>query len=391
MRLCGATWSGVLQYDGDLIKLGALHNLRDFEGAEALRQSFPSKPSASGATDRAVSSRATCYIRDVREVADYAHQDLVQSINYRSVLSVPMLREGDAIGAITVVGAEPNHFTDRQVALLRTFADQAVIAIENVDCSMKCRSAPRICRIAGQQTATSEVLKVISSSPGNLKSVFQAMLDNATQICGAGFGTLFRIENDEMEPVAHHNVPVMLVKHLTDRGRIKPRPGSDHGTSCEVERRGPVVDLLQDSDAPGNPAVQFAGARTYLGVPMLKEGELVGAIVIYRLEVRPFTGKQIELVQNFAAQAVIAIENTRLLNELRERTEDLSESLSSRPLIKRCALLVHPLVIWSRCSGSCCRTPHGSAQPKLEISIAGRTMACGSWRRTTPHLPLSSF
>jgi two-component system, NtrC family, sensor kinase len=132
LRLCGAAWSAVMQFNGETIELVAINNLSDFGGAEVLRLSFPRRPSRTGATDRAISTKATIYIPDVLEVADYDHPDLVQNVRHRSVLSVPMLRDGQSVGAITVVSGEPNAFTERQMALLGTFADQAVIAIENV-------------------------------------------------------------------------------------------------------------------------------------------------------------------------------------------------------------------------------------------------------------------
>jgi two-component system, NtrC family, sensor kinase len=336
LRLCGATWSAVLQFDGEWIDLAAVHNLSEFQGAEALRRSFPRKPSRTGATDRAVSTKATCYIPDVLQVADYEHQDLTRSIKHRSVLSVPMLRDGQALGAITVVSGKPNAFTERQMALLRTFADQAVIAIENVRLFESEQARTRdLSEALEQQTATSEVLKVIASSSGELQQVFDAMLANATRLCGASYGAMWLRDGDGFRNTALHGpLPPKYVEQISG---ILVRPSPDGVLTHIVRTRQPVhVPDLRGSRGYLNrdilpvAAVEVGGVRTIVSVPMFKGDEVIGAITIYRKEVRPFTEKQIELVENFAAQAVIAIENARLLNELRQRTDDLSESLEQQ-------------------------------------------------------------
>jgi GAF domain-containing protein len=229
------------------------------------------------------------------------------------------------VGAIVIYRQEVRPFTDKQIELVSTFADQAVIAIENARLLNELRQrTDDLSEALEQQTATSEVLGVISGSPGELKPVFETMLENATRICGAPFGNLFLREGDAFRAAAVHAPPTTVewyrresVINLAD---IPHTPLARVAGSKEVQH---ILDLREDlAYLEHNPRivalVESAGVRTILGVPMLKEDELIGAIFTYRQEVRPFTDKQIELVKNFAAQAVIAIENTRLLNELRE-------------------------------------------------------------------------
>ena len=262
---------------------------------------------------------------------------LVEAAGARTHVLIPMLKEGELIGGIAVYRQEVLPFTDRQIDLLRNFAAQAVIAIENT------RLLNELRELLEQQTATSEVLKVISSSPGDLDPVFETMLANAVRICGAKFGNLFLCEADGLRAVAFHDAPQAYVEERRRNPVRHPTPATVLGRAMASRQPVQVPDIQTyepDSiDAgPGTTGVklaQLAGARTVLAVPMVKESELVGALTIYRQEVLPFTDKQVELVQNFAAQAVIAIENTRLLSELRESLQQQTATADVLKVISR--------------------------------------------------------
>jgi signal transduction histidine kinase len=242
----------------------------------------------------------------------------------RTLVGVPMLKDAELIGVIVIYRQEVRPFTEKQIALVENFAAQAVIAIENARLLSELRES------LAQQTATSDVLRVISSSPGDLKPVFESILDNATRICQAEFGTIYRYDSTLFHMEASHGEPTELLEFRKQRGAFRPPAGQPLDRMLQTNA---VVHSMDDAAEPVvSPAAQFGGARSHLAVPMFKEDALIGAITIYRTEVRPFTDKQIELVKSFAAQAVIAIENTRLLSELRESLEQqtaTSEVLSS--------------------------------------------------------------
>jgi GAF domain-containing protein len=254
----------------------------------------------------------------------------------RSTVAVPMLKNGELVGAFAIYRQEVRPFTDKQIELVTNFAAQAVIAIENTRLFNELRQRTNdLSESLEQQTATSEVLKVISSSPGELEPVFQAMLANATRICKAKFGTLALCEGDALRAVALHGGREDYADQRRRNPVFRPAPNVPVMRAVRTKQVQHVADMLTeqayiDRDKAIVTMVETGGARTFLAVPMLKEDEAVGVIILYRQEVRPFTDRQIELVRNFAAQAVIAIENTRLLNELRQRTTDLTESLEQQ-------------------------------------------------------------
>ena len=251
--------------------------------------------------------------------------------------------DNELIGAITINRQEVCPFTDKQIDLLKNFAAQAVIAIENTRLLNELRQRTNdLTEALEQQTATSEVLRVISSSPGELEPVFSAMLANATRICEANFGNLYLREGDTFRIAAVHNTPPTFVEARRRTPR-RPVATSAFGLMTRTKTVIHVADLAAERtylerDDPGVvEAVELGGVRTCLMVPMLKERELIGALAIYRQEVRTFTDRQIELVTSFANQAVIAIENVRLLNELRESlqqqtaTADVLRVISTSP------------------------------------------------------------
>ena len=237
------------------------------------------------------------------------------------------------IGSITIYRQEVRPFTDKQIELVENFASQAVIAIENTRLLNELRQrTDDLSESLEQQTATSEVLKVISGSPGELEPVFQAMLENATRICGASFGNMALYEGEVFRHVALHNAPKAWAK-MQRHDSIVPRAARFLYGVAETKQTVHIADLAVEG--PETPIAKIAGARTLLIVPMLKDDLLIGVIGIYRQEVRPFTDKQIELVKNFAAQAVIAIENMRLLKELRKSLQQQTATADVLKVISR--------------------------------------------------------
>jgi adenylate cyclase len=253
---------------------------------------------------------------------------LARAAGIVSSVATPLTREGQAIGVLMVMRSDPRPFTDTDLAQLSNFADQAVIAIENTRLLNELRESLQ------QQTATADVLKVISSSPGELEPVFKAILANATDICGAKFGTLYLRKDDAFYASAFHNAPPAFVEARKDKA-LHPGPETTIGRAARSKQVEQVLDgTKREAYRKGDPFIHagtdLGGFRTIMTVPMLKDDELIGGITIYRQEVLAFNDKQIELVKNFAAQAVIAIENTRLLNELNRLNQQLEQRVTDQ-------------------------------------------------------------
>jgi GAF domain-containing protein len=323
-RICEANFGILFRLDDGVVHLGASLGV-PLALAEFMRS--VRRPGPHSATARAMRTGQVIHILDAREERGYREGDPmlvfgVDKVGIRTLVAAPMLKDKVPIGSIGVYRTEVRPFTDKQTELLRNFAAQAVIAIENTRLLNELRQSLE------QQTATAEVLSVISSSPGNLQPVFEAMLKNAVRICDAKFGNLFLYEGGAIRPAAMHGAPSKMVEFFQQNPTIHPKPGGTVDRALKTKQVVCTVD--EAANQIPSLAVELGGARSHVVVPMLKENELVGVFGIYRHEVRAFTDKQIELLTNFAAQAVIAIENTRLLNELRQRTADLTESLEQQ-------------------------------------------------------------
>ena len=339
VHICEAKFGTLYLYDGEAFHATAFHNAPPAFVETRKRQ--PVRPPADSALGRLAITRRVAQIADIKTTQSYIDRDPfivapVDLAGYRAVVSVPMLKDDELIGAINIYRQEVRPFSEKQIELVSNFAAQAVIAIENTRLLNELRQrTDDLSEALDQQTATSDVLKVISGSPGDLEPVFQAMLENAVRICDAKFGTLLRWDGSAFHRAAGVATPSALVAFHRQRGPFLPTSGS---LLDRVLRTREVAHTTDDAaePSPGLPT-KLAAARSIVVVPMLKDNELIGAITIYRTEVRPFTDKQIELVQNFAAQAVIAIENTRLLNELRESlqqqtaTADVLSVISGSP------------------------------------------------------------
>ena len=337
VRICEASFGSMLLREGDMFRRVAIHDAPpEFVDFHKSRPTL--RLSDAFALDQILRTKQVVQIGDAQ--AEEPDTPIAKYGGARTLLTVPLLKENEVIGALGVYRQEVRLFSDKQIALVENFAAQAVIAIENARLlnELRQRTADLTERTADltealeQQTATSEVLQVISSSPGNLEPVFATMLENAARICDASFGNIYSRYGDEFRLAAAHKTPPAFAEY---RERLPIVRTSGAGLFVTTKTVTHINDLLaEDAYINREPAFvaafELGAVRTYLSVPMVKENELIGALILSRQEVRPFTEEQIALVTNFAAQAVIAIENARLLNELRQRTKDLTEALEQQ-------------------------------------------------------------
>src|SRR5262249_48585131 len=316
-RLCGTRNAGLYRFDGELLHFAAGHNLPP--DMIARQQSNPVRPGRESANRRAALERRTIHVPDVLVATNFHAYgtEVIRREGRRSTLAVPLLKEDTLLGVIvTSHYDEVRPFTDNQIKLVETFADQAVIAIENV------RLFKELKESLEQQTATSEILGVIASSPTDLQPVLDAIAQSAARVCGSDDATIRLIEDDTLSLVAHYGTIPFALARLPLASRTPSNEAilqrktvhiSDVLTGAE---RFPDSGLVRDPRDP-------RGIRTYLVTPLLREGTPIGVIIIRRTEVKPFTDKQVALLETFASQAVIAIENVRLFKEIEERNAEL--------------------------------------------------------------------
>src|SRR3974377_1464722 len=329
VSLCGSLVANLFRFDGELLHFVASHSVGSYvNNVNRIREKYPMQPDSSQVTGRVLLTKSVVRLEDTFTDPDY-DRPYARDLGLRRLLGGPLMREGDPLGVIIVGWAEAGPAPRAQEQLLKTFADQAAIAIENAQLLNELRESLQ------QQTATADVLKVISSSGGERQPVFDTLLENATRLCTAKFGSLYLCEGDAFRTTAMYNPPPAFAEARRREPLIRPFPGSVFRRVGESKQAVHVPDMtLEQSYVERWPfivtTVELGGFLALLSVPMLKDGKLIGVISIYRQRAGPFSDKQIELVQNFAAQAVIAIENARLLNELRERTDDLTQSLEQQ-------------------------------------------------------------
>jgi GAF domain-containing protein len=333
-NLCQANFGTLSFYEDEAFHIVAMHNVppafAEFRRREPLVRTRPML--------RMAETKQFLYMADVTEYvashpADRDAAAFAKLTQVRTVIGVPMLKDGDVIGAIVIYRKQVRGFDDKEIELLKDFAAQAVIAIENARLLNELRQRTTdLTEALEQQTATSEVLRVISSSPNNLDPVFRTMLTNATRLCGADFGQLLLyLADGHFRNVAMYNAPPAFAELREHEPTVRASGVLTRALHSEQSFLH-IADCIEDptyrqGDADFVKFVDLCGVRTLLGVPLLKDKEPIGVIGIYRREVRPFADKQVALLIGFAAQAVIAIENTRLLNELRKRTDELETSL----------------------------------------------------------------
>ena len=325
-QLCDGEFCFVLRFDGEHLHFAACHGLTP-ERLAAFREALPRPAGEDTAAGRAVLRGAAIQIPDAQEDPAYGALGVARAVTYRSLVAVPMLRDGRAIGAIVVARSPAGLFPDRQVELLQTFADEAVIAIENARLIQELAGRNgELTESLEQQTATGEILRVISNSPTDVQPVFDAVAASAARLCEVSDVIMFRREGDGLRMVAHHG-PIPAVQPTVPLAR-----GTGNGRAVLDAQTVHVTDMQAEVDEfpEGSANARLMGHRAILCVPLMRDGVALGTIHLRDTEARRFTDRQVALLQTFADQAVIAIENVRLFQELEARNRELTQALEQQ-------------------------------------------------------------
>jgi signal transduction histidine kinase/HAMP domain-containing protein len=324
--LCDAQFCAVCRFDGEVLHLVAHHNLSP-EGLAIWNREFPTRPGRGSAIGRAVLDLAVVQIPDVMTQERYRYRDVATVVGYRGVAAVPLVREGRAVGGLVLARARPGLLPEKQVEMLQTFAHQAAIAIGNARLFKELESRNReLSEALEQQTATSEILRVISGSPTEIEPVFDAIARSALRLCDGAFSVVTRLDGDLIHLAAHAAASDQAIDALRRLFPTRPSRSIANGRSILENKVIHLPDVRTDPEYDLSIA-QALGNRSSLAVPMLRDGRPIGAIFVGRTQVRPFSDKEIALLQTFADQAVIAIENVRLFHELQARTTELARSV----------------------------------------------------------------
>ncbi len=328
-RLCNADVAVISRYDGRMIELAAIDGLVP-EAVRIVRQVFPMRVDAQTISARVIRSGTTVHLPDVLDDEDYEVKDFARAAGYHGSLGVPIMRDQHVVGSLFVGRGEVGHFSESQVAVVQTFADQAGIAIENVRLfkELEARNGA-LTEALEQQTATSEVLRVISATQVDPQPVFDAIVKSAVRLCDAQHSLIFRFDGSRLLLVGQHAVSASFEQYWRDHPLPAGR-GSISGRAVADRRTVHVHDVLAESGYEHVEAQKLQSYRTVLAVPMIRDGQVAGVIVTWRQRVDPFTPKQVELVETFADQAMIAIENVRLFTELETRNAALTEALEQQ-------------------------------------------------------------
>jgi two-component system, NtrC family, sensor kinase len=320
-RLCDAVFSVVYLYETDHVRIAATRNFTPDATTQMNKLQQFKRPERSHAGGRAILDRAIVHVPDVLADPEYS-RELALAGGWRAVVAVPLLREGTPVGALTAAKTEPRPFSDWQIQLLKTFADQAVIAIENTRLLNELRESLQ------QQTATADVLKVISRSTFDLQTVLDTLMESAAKLCEADKGYIYQQKGETYQFAASYGFSSELLE-FARQNPISPGRGTITGRVALEDSTVHVVDVLADPEFTGHGYQSRGNFRTTLGVPLTREGKTIGVFFLARTLVKPFTDKQVELVETFADQAVIAIENARLFDVVQARTRELAASLEN--------------------------------------------------------------